>query len=192
MFKVKSDFMGIFKVGDNINYNLKTLSLLYDFQSNATEDKKIFLNKPIIITIASICEAILYDLHMRITRHTIEGVRNISQSIINMIRSKKIDEFDKYIACAKKYDFFDAQDSQFYEDLDTLRKLRNRIHIQNLKNHFEPDEEKVFNYAYKTMAEKTLEKVLKKMLEKYSRKQGAIGYVNDFELPWQEHFSSHY
>ncbi len=192
MFKVKSDFMGNFKVGDNINYNLKILSLLYDFQSNSTEGKKVLLNKPIIIIIASICEVILYDLHIRITCHTIEGVRNITQSIINIIRSKKIDEFNKYIACAKKHDFFDANDSQLYEDLDTLRKLRNRIHIQNLKNHFEPDEEKTFTYAHKIMAEKTLEKVLKQMLAKYSRAQGLTGYVNNFELPWQEHFSNRY
>ena len=190
MFKVKSDFMGSFKAGDNINHNLRILSLLYDFQSNNTEDKKILLNKPIIITIASICEAILYDLHMRITCHTIEGVQNIAQSVINMIRSKKIDEFDKYIACAKKHDFFDAKDSQLYEDLDTLRKLRNRIHIQNLKNHFEPDEEEAFSCDRKIMSEKTLEKVLKQMLKKYSREQGATGYVDDFELPWQEYFPS--
>ncbi len=189
MFKVKSDFMGSFKVGDNINYNFRILSLFYGFQSNSTEEKKILLCKPIIITLTSICEAILWDLHMRITSHTVEGVRNIAQSVINMIRSKKIDEFEKYIASAKKNDFFDVKDSQIYEDLDTLRKLRNRIHIQNSKNHFEPDEKNAFNYDRQIMAEKVLEKVLKVMLAKYSRRQGLIGYVDDFELPWQEHFT---
>lgn len=127
---------------------------------------------------------------MRITNHTIEGVRNIAQSVISMIRSKKIDEFEKYIASAKKHDFFDVKDSQLYEDLNTLRKLRNRIHIQNSKNHFEPDEKDVFNYNRQIIAEKVLEKVLKIMLEKYSRKQGVTGHVDDFELPWQEHFTS--
>ena len=128
MFKVKSDFMGSFKVGDNINHNLRILSLFYGFQSNSIEEKKILLCKPIIITLTSICEAILWDLHMRITNHTIEGVRNIAQSVINMIRSKKIDEFEKYIASAKKNDFFDVKDSQIYKDLDTLRKL-NQFYI---------------------------------------------------------------
>lgn len=188
MFRVKSDFMGSFKLGDNINHNLKILSLLYSFQANSTEDKKILLNKPIIITLASICEAILYDLHERITCHTHEGVRNIAQNAITWIRSKKIDEFSKYIASAKKHDFFDARDPQLYEDLDILRKLRNRIHIQNPKNHFESDEKNAFTYDRKIIAEKVLEKVLKQMLRKYIRKKDATGHVADYELPWEKHF----
>lgn len=190
MFKVKSDFIGDFKLGDNINYNLKILSLLYKYRSDSTENIKILLYKPIIITLASICEAILYDLHSRIKYNTLEGVQNIAESAINLIRRKKIDEFEKYIASSKKHDLFDAKDSQLYEDLDTLRKLRNRIHIQNSKNHFEPDERNAFNYTRQIMAEKVVERVLKVVLQKYSRGQDLRGHVDDFELPWQEHFAS--
>ena len=59
---------------------------------------------------------------------------------INYIRGKHIDELDKYISSAKKHDLFDEPDSDFYEALDQLRKLRNRVHIQNKKNHFESDQ----------------------------------------------------
>ena len=188
MFKVSSCFIGSFKLGDNINHNLRVLSLLYDYQSQCSPNQKTLLCKPIIILLASICEAVLSDLHMRIRMYTIEGVQNIAQSVLDYVRSKKIDEFDKYIASARKHDFFDANDTDFYEVLDSLRKLRNRIHIQNTKGHFEPDEKKAFNYSRQIDAEKALEKVMKTMTAKYSRDSSVSGYVDDFELPWNEHF----
>lgn len=180
--------MGNFKLGDNINHNLRVLSLLYDYQSKCKADKKVLLCKPIIIILVSICEAVLYDLHMRLRTYTSEGVRNIAQNVIDYIRAKKIDEFGKYIASAQKHDFFDAEDSTFYEVLGSLRKLRNRIHIQNSKKHFELDEEEAFNHNRQIKAEKALEKVLKIMSAKYSRNEALTDYVADFELPWNEHF----
>jgi len=125
---------------------------------------------------------------MRLRTYTSEGVRNIAQKVIDYIRAKKIDEFGKYITSAKKHDFFDAEDSTFYEVLGSLRKLRNRIHIQNSKKHFEPDEEEAFNHNRQIKAEKALEKVLKIMSAKYSRNEALTDYVTDFELPWNEHF----
>ena len=187
MFIVESDFICIFKIGDNINYNLRVLKLLYNIESQE-DAKKILLYKPIIITIASICEAVLYDFHVRIRSNTVEGVQNIAQEVISRIRGKKIDEFGKYIASAKKNDFFDSSHSSLYDELDKLRKLRNRIHIQNTKNYFEPDEWKAFNVDRKIMAEKVLERILKHMHEKYKRPASVTGYVDDFELPWEEHF----
>lgn len=188
MFKVSSGFMGNFKLGDNINHNLRILSLLYDHQSKCATGQKTLLCKPIIILLASICEAVLSDFHMRLRTYTFEGVKNITQHVLDYVRSKKIDEFDKYIASAKKHDFFDANDTNFYEALDSLRKLRNRIHIQNSKGHFEPDEEIAFNYGRQIKAEEALEKVMKTMVVKYSRNSSLSGYVADFELPWNEHF----
>lgn len=102
MFKVKSDFICLFKVGDNINYNFKILALLYKTESSISDESKDLLYKPTIIIIASICEAILYDFHVRIRNNTREGVQNLAENIIGRIKSKKIDEFEKYIASAKK------------------------------------------------------------------------------------------
>ena len=190
MFVIKSDFMGSFKLGDNINHSLRVLALLYNQQSNGTLKQQMLLCKPIIIIIASVCEAVLYDFHLRIRTYTFEGVRNIAQEMMLYVRSKKIDEFAKYIASAKKHDLFDAADTKFYEALDSLRKLRNRIHIQNPKNHFEPDDGNAFTLERQKIAEKVLEKVMKTMASKYSRDRNLCGYVADFELPWNEYFES--
>ena len=191
MFRVNSDFICIFKIGDNINYNLKVLALLYDTQSNISNELKKLLYKPIIIIIASICEAILYDFHVRIRNNIREGIRNLADNILNQIRSKKIDEFEKYIASARKNELFGEKDSIFYDEIDNLRKLRNRIHVQNKKGHFEPDEAVAFNSERKIMAEKILEQILKKMSEYYTRPVTITGYVEDFELPWEEHFPNY-
>jgi len=190
MFVIQSHFMGSFKLGDNINHNLRVLILLYEFQSQLLDIRqKQVLCKPIIIFIASICEAVLADLHMRIRVYTFEGVKNVAENVMAYIRSKKIDEFDKYIASARKHDFFDAGDTSFYEALDKLRKLRNRIHIQNDKRHFEPDEYNAFTPSRQELAERVLEKVMKTMLAKYSRDREHYACVADFQLPWDEHFT---
>ncbi len=57
MFTVKSGFMGDFKLGDNINYSLRVLSILYKYQSESTSGEQTLLCKPITVLIASICEA---------------------------------------------------------------------------------------------------------------------------------------
>lgn len=88
----------------------------------------------------------------------------------------------------KKNELFGKSSSRFYKDLDDLRKLRNRIHIQNKKEYFEPDENIVFNNDRKIMAEKILEQILKKMVKKYSRPKPVTGYVEIFEIPWEEHY----
>ena len=187
MFKVESHFIGKFKIGDNINYTLKVLSLLYYYFDKGNDKEKQLLCKPIIILLISIIEAILYDLHYRIYNYTQEGVANIEDNIVDCIRKKTIDKFEKYIASAKKYNFFDSKDNKFYKDLYILNKVRNRIHIQNVKEQFEDDEKDVFIEKRKILAEKVLEKILKQMIKKYSRGE-AMNYVNDFELSWNEHF----
>ena len=189
MFVIQSHFMGSFKLGDNINHNLRILTLLYQFQSQLDIGEKQVLCKPIVVFIASICEAVLADLHMRIRLYTLEGVKNVAQNVMAYIRSKKIDQFDKYIASARKHDFFDAGDTSFYKALDTLRKLRNRIHIQNDKRHFELDEYNAFTLTRQELAERVLEKVMKTMLAKYSRDRQNYACVSDFQLPWDEHFT---
>jgi hypothetical protein len=78
------------------------------------------LCKPIILLLVSIIEAVLHDLHRRIKTFTIEGVQNLATSAGDYIRLKKIDEFEKYIASAKKHDLFNLADSGFYQQLDEL------------------------------------------------------------------------
>ena len=120
----------------------------------------------------------------------LSGILINGQRIIDYVRKKRIDEFEKHIASARKHDFFDLGDTNFYEALDSLRKLRNRIHIQNTKRHFERDDRVAFNPERQVKAEKVLEKVLKTMSVKFSRNPNVCDYVADFELPWNEHFES--
>ena len=141
-----------------------------------------------IIGLISILEAILHDFHDRIKTFTKEGVQNLSADIINYIQGKHLDELGKYIASAKTQDLFDEEHSDFYDALDDLRKIRNRIHIQNAKNHFEPDELNAFSAEFLESAEKCLEITLKVMQKKYVRPGMKKSYVADFELPWTEHF----
>lgn len=174
-------------MGDNINYNLRVLNVLYKLRESLSNDyQKSLLCKPIIVTIVSIIEAILYDFHSRIKINTIEGVNNLSQSVINCIRNKKIDQFEALIISAKKHNFFDVANNKFYDDLELLRKVRNRVHIQNHKGYEPSNEEQAFPEDCIKSAELTLEKIIKVMNAKFPRAENTRGYVSDFILPWNE------
>jgi len=173
--------MGSFKTGDNINHNLRILGLLYRYFEEANVHDRKLLCKPIIILNASIVEAVLHDFHMRVRSYTAEGVANVTRDITNYIRGKKISKFEKYIVSAEKHDLFNANHIGLYQALFELCRLRNRIHIQEIK-HFNPDESNVFTEKKKILSEKCLELVMKMMEAKFPR-QGRR-YVDDFELPW--------
>ena len=186
MFTVSSGFIGDFKLGDNINHNLSVLSLLYSYFEKGDAQTKRLLCKPIIVLLVSIIEAVLHDFHSRIRTFTREGVANLAQSVIDYVTVKKIDELGKYIASARKHNLFGA-DADFYEKLDSLRRLRNRVHIQNTKGDFELDEYNSFTERRKFHAETALEKTLKTMAAKYPR-ANHLHHVADFNLPWKEHY----
>jgi hypothetical protein len=185
-FNVSSSFIGIFKLGDNINFNLDLLALLYR-EHNANAENRVYWRKPIILTNVSITEALLYDLHHRIKTFTIEKVKGVAESISDYIQGKQLDELEKLIASARKHDLFSLADTNFYERMDELRKLRNRVHIQNRKNHFEPDDHVAFSAERMRHSERVLEKTAKVMAEKYGR-AAHLDYVRDFPFPWTAHF----
>ena len=188
MFTVSAKFIGDFKLGDNINHNLRILAYLYQRQADPTDTDAWLLRKPIIVLIGSICEAVLHDLHLRMKLYTVEGVRGIASSVLAHVRGKKIDKFGAYIVSAKKHSLLGAPTEDIYDDLDQIRKLRNRVHIQNEKNHFEPNDSQAFSANRQLSAEKTLEKLIKLISENHPRPAHAGGHVADFDLPWGEHF----
>ncbi|MGC2780595.1 MAG: hypothetical protein WA418_33660, partial [Bradyrhizobium sp.] len=137
------------------------------------------------VFLVSIIDAVLFDLHWKIKTFTKEGVKNILKSSIEYVRTlKNMDTFEKHIVSARKHSLLGA-DAPLYADLDTLRRLRNRIHIQNAKKDFERNEADAFNAARKLLAEKALEKTLRFMSANYARD---LNMVNDFTLPWEPHF----
>ena len=166
-------------------HNLSTLSELYAIQETGSTIQKKLLRKPIIVFIASVAEAVLFDLYLRIEHYTREGVQNIPEELLEEIRTKILDEFAKYIDNAKSKKLL-GTDAVFYSNLHDLRKLRNRIHIQNSKNHFEPDDSVAFSRARQITAERTLESLMKIMERDYARVN--VGdHVAEFILPWNAH-----
>lgn len=188
MFTVNSGFIGDFKLGDNINHNLEILEYLYARMADPADHDSWVLRKPAVIIIGSICEAILHDLHMRINVFTREGVTGMATSVLSHVRGKKLDKFEKYIASAKKHKLLGPSSDAIYNDLEELRKLRNRVHIQNEKGHFEPDDGRAFNSRRQESAEKALEKLIKTVAINHPRPAHAAGHVQDFNLPWHEHY----
>ena len=185
MVTIKSKFIGYFVIGDNVVFNLKTLSLLHQMQVENPSQAKL-LRKPIII--ASVAEAVLHDLFLRINHHTVEGVPNIDDDTLDDLRTKVVDKFANYISISKSKELLGGEDS-IYDELDELRKLRNRVHIQNPKEHFEEKEYNAFTKERQVKAEKTLEKLLRIMESNYNRPL-AHQYVDDFILPWNSYFDS--
>ncbi|SIQ10535.1 hypothetical protein [Marinobacterium stanieri] len=185
MFTVDSNFIGEFKTGDNINYNLKVLSVLYQSQCDApSEDAPLFC-KPIIISLTSVVEALLHDLFYRINNFTSEGVENIADEVLEAVREKTLDQFATYIDGAKKHKLL-GEDDDLYDELHALRQVRNRIHIQNAKQILDRDEVRVFTPACQESAELALEQVIKHVSSSYMRSDFTQGYVDDFQLPWEE------
>jgi hypothetical protein len=113
MVTYESKFIGDFKLGDNIVFNLSILKCLYKYRAEGNSAQRRYLQKPITLLNISIIEALLYDFHLRIKSFTREGVA-LPQNVLDNIREKKIDEFEKYIASARKNDFFDLKDTMFY------------------------------------------------------------------------------
>ena len=183
MVTYSSGFVGSFKLGDNIVHNFEILRELYAIQKTGTQAQAEILRKPIVVFIGSIAEALLYDLYVvKISSFTHEGVPNILQEALDEIRTKTIDEFAKYISNAQSKSLLSTA-VELYEALDELRKLRNRVHIQNAKEHFEPDEPVAFSEKRQRDAETTLEQLIDHMCKNHLRTKSRQ-CVADFELPW--------
>ena len=187
-FEVPSDFIGGFKIGDNICHNLSVLSALYESYHNGDDKKKRLLCKPIVLTIVSVLEAILHDFFcVRVATHTIEGVPGFDEETLAEIRDKKLDELNLYIDQAGKHDVLKLDDRNLYKPLHELRKLRNRVHIQNMLAYEPIDEYDAFTPQEKIVAERALENVVKVMHCEYPRKDRLQG-CNDFSFPWDPHY----
>lgn len=179
---ISSNFIGNFKIGDNIAYNCDILSLLYENFDGTDGDGKVLLCKPIIILLVSIIDATLYDFDLRINEHVREGIRGLEDAKLEVIREENSYGFENLIRIASKFDLL-LTPSDRYEDLHVLRKLRNRVHIQNKFGKFEPDECDAFNIDRKKQAEAMVYLVLQTMSDNYYR-EPKYWYNPDFELPW--------
>lgn len=189
MQTIDSHFIGNFKDGDNICYNLEVINALYTAYRDTQTDNEYF-RKPIILFLVAIVEAALDDLFYKIRKYTNEGVPNIPNDQILQIRSNPsfYRKFEAQIRFIRRNDLFELGETNFYSVLDDLRKIRNRLHIQNNYRDSPFDERHVFTESRLLQAEKVCEYTLKHMSAKHPRQITARNYVDDFTLPWNAHF----
>lgn len=189
-FKIRSNFIYDFKIGDNICYNFEILNTLYQYFNQENDKNKLLLCKPITIINVSIIEALLIDFYYRIKTLTKEGVAGFTPETLDSIRGdiskdKEFFKFEKIIKNVKEKNLFN-QKEHFYDVLDMLRKLRNRIHIQNQKKFVEPDDSLAFSHRRRELSEIICEVILKKLEGDHGRNE-KFDFVNNFFAPWPEH-----
>lgn len=178
--------MSDFQLHKNITFNISIMRILRNHRNEGDEGRKRFLQKPLIILNVSMIEALLYDFHKRVQWNTREGVAGLSMTVINYIRGKHVDKLETLIASSKKHDLFGTAGSTFYADLDQLRRIRNRMHIQNDKNDLEVDDHNAFSEARLTLSEQALEWVMYTLEDKYARPVNT--YTAAYKLPWDTYF----
>jgi hypothetical protein len=192
MFTLPSSFIANFKIGDNVHYNLDVLKILYACYDDLSPSDRRFLDKPITVTLVSICEALIFDFIDRSKAFTQEGVAGLKEANLEKLRKAKAWSMDQKIRLIKELNLLESKDSDVYVELENLAKLRNRIHIQNEKKNFEADEGKAFTYSRRLKAEKMVELLMIRFAELYPRPVHIVKsqYVDDFELPWKSHIGA--
>lgn len=181
-----SSFIGDFKLGDNVAHSLNVVRTLWILREEANLARKRHLQKPMIILNVAIIEALLYDFHKRAKWFTREGVSGMSANVINYIRAKQIDKLETLIVSCRKHDLFDEPGSTFYDDLDLLRRMRNRVHLQNEKNDLEPNDADAFSAERLALSERAVEFVMMTLETKHPRPGNT--YTQPFHLPWPTYF----
>lgn len=122
--KITCNFIGDFKVGDNILANAEALCRL-----SATNENKVF-NKLMVVQAGSIIEGVLDQIIYRAQNYTKEGVPNIPEAELKKIRGTTIERFNNIIEAMRARKLLDGLGGAIYDDLHRLRKLRNRVHTQ--------------------------------------------------------------
>lgn len=175
-------FFWDFKRMDNVNYNFRILEFLY--AEKRKSNNPLFI-KPITIILISIIECMLYDFIVRVQTHSADIIPNLEQDIINDIRGKEIDQFEVIIAQIKKKNLLRVSPtSAVYADLDLLRKIRNRIHIQDTQQELDKDDYNVFTSGNLELSEKIFERVCEVLCNVYPRWEKQPLLMADFPRLW--------
>lgn len=136
--EIASNFIGDFKVGDNLAYNADILCAARDANVGGQ------LNKLIVIQVCSILEAALGQIIYRAQNFHVEGVPNIADDDRKEIEAKTVDVFNNVIEVMKKYGLLNDLGEEIYADLHRLRRHRNKVHIQNDVEGTPRDESAIF------------------------------------------------
>lgn len=173
-------FFWDFKRMDNVNYNFKIVEILFKLKNSE-------LNKPIILLLAAIIECILYDFVRRVTEHSGETISIIDESVVDDTRNKTCDQFEPLIAHVRKHNLLQhnlLEENNPYETLDYVRKLRNRIHIQNRNQQLDKDERNIWTNQDVLKASNSLEKICGVLCGSYPRPNRKFISMTSFPRPW--------
>lgn len=177
-------FFWDFKKMDNVNYNFRIIENLY-LAKKASHNPHYF-NKPIIILIMAIIECSLYDFIRRINQYRNDSFPNITQSIVAHIRgANETDELKILIPRIKSQNLLRVPvGDTLYDDLEHLRQVRNRIHIQNKYNVLNKDEYAVFTDNDLAKSQECFKRVCEVLCNVYPRWQNQPIPMSDFPQPW--------
>lgn len=173
------NLFGDFKVGDNAGYNSDLMCDLIE----ANEDGKF--NKLIVLQAAALVEVAAIQIFYRAAHYNREGVPNISPEDQAEIAAKQIDKFAVVIDNLRKYGVLDGMVAGTYDELHTLRKYRNKVHIQgSVGIEGAPrDELHLFTDDLVEWAIDLNWRVLNYLQEHYPRPKHIGGFVRPLRLP---------
>jgi hypothetical protein len=176
---IKCNFIGDFKVGDNILVNGNALCRL-----SATNENNTF-NKLMVVQAGSIVEAALDQIIYRARNHTREGVPNIPVEVLYKIRGTKTMRFNNIIQAMKTYNLLDGLGGTIYDDLHHLRKLRNRVHIQfdDEPEDLGRDDHLAFSAAEVIGSLSLCIRVLRYLGQRFPRPEGLEVFAHDISIP---------
>lgn len=177
--EIPCNFVGRFKVGDNLSYNCRVLCDLVE----ANEDD--CFAKMIVLQAGAILEAAMIEVIYRAQQFNLEGVPNIVEEDRLKIEDTTIEKFAIAIDILRKYQVWDAAGPDIYEEMHRLRKYRNKIHIQErVKIVGAPDDEDaLFTDEIATWSLALLRRGLEFLSTDLSRPQHIQGYVAALSIP---------
>lgn len=176
---IESNFVGNFRVGDNLVYNSQVLCDLVC----ANEDGRF--DKPIIVQAAALVEGCMSEIIFRAQNYNREGVETVSEEERREIESKKLDKFSPMIDVFKKYGFLDELGEDIYPQLHRLRMYRNKVHIQDdiKMEGASQREERDFNADVRDWALQMTHAVILHLSLKFPRPKYVNGHVASMRLP---------
>ncbi|RWG78561.1 hypothetical protein [Mesorhizobium sp.] len=175
--EIPSNFIGDFKVGDNLVYNADLLCALHDANT-----KGVF-NKVIVVQVGSILEAALGQIIYRAQHFNREGVPNIDEADRKEIEGKQVDKLNNIIDVMRKYGLLKDLGAGIYDELHRLRKYRNKVHIQDDNKDVPRDEPVAFSDEHCVWSVELNIRVLKHLSEKFPRPAANAKYVNALNVP---------
>jgi hypothetical protein len=176
---IKCNFIGEFKVGDNIIANGKSLCRLSAKNENST------FNKLMVVQAGSIVEAALDQIIYRAQNYTKEGVPNIPAEVLKKIRETEIERFHNIIEAMKKHGLLDDLGATIYDDLHRIRELRNRVHIQfdDKPKGLGRDDHDAFNIKTVAWSLSLCIQILKHLGERFPRPEALGVFAHEISIP---------